>query len=573
MRYWKPANTKSHIWFISGLITISVTVGFTAFFMLRRSGPIILTGEVDSNNNSSIIGKFGTVTESLGRGIFTMSYGSITGSKDDLQLQNVTSRLQEYQTTWTMSFPSAVKVGGVWTLFGPLDLESVSLNGKSIIGKGSIDSRGSVLRWDKGIWYGLGPMIWRDLSGKGRGQWILPAGWYRDLNGRFIIENGPVRWIASKSGDVISMSANSMSVDAAFQEGHMEDVAVVLCGGDIKAKVVEIEKNYIHWPNNISFIRDDGWHGSSVGGRAPRSSNNKNVEKIELNTFQAKRDAIGGVELVNADHALWTKSGLILEGNVYLEQSLAGKRISLQATKIFQRNSLGGDFPLNMPVDAIWAGPQAILIWDVKSLISSHHIEGIKKTSQWSISAPAQGKWDKITFTAGDGRGNPIRWAFDGPILVNLGDGFIAKSDSLVWESSTFTLLGRPVSLTRFRERLTGQRILLNKKNLEFPDGIFGTLVTIDEDINIRADHGKILQTQISLDGRVECSGRDWRLQADCISVTLGAENIVKKIHGSGAVLLSGRMGEGRGDAISLDLNERTADWFGKVKAVVGANL
>jgi hypothetical protein len=166
-----------------------------------------------------------------------------------------------------------------------------------------------------------------------------------------------------------------------------------------------------------------------------------------------------------------------------------------------------------------------------------------------------------------------MRWVFSGPILANFGDGFVGSSDSLVWENSIFTLTGKPVSLTRFRERLTGRRLVMHNKVLQFPDGIVGTLTTINEDIHIKADRGKVFKTLIHLYGRVECGGSNWRLQADSISVTVSAENVVQQINGRGSVLLFGHMGEGRGDAISLDLNQKTADWLGKVKTTVGASL
>ena len=573
MKYWKLVNVKNPIWFIFGLITVFLAIGVTTFFMLCGPGPITLTGEVDSVVSSGISGRFGTVTESLGRGLFVLSYESITGNKDDLQLQDVTGQLRELQTTWDMSFPSAKKVDGVWTLFGPLNLKSIGPNGKTATGKGSIANNGPALKWDQGIWYGLSPMVWNDLSCQGRGKWTLPAGWYRDLIGRLVVENGPVCWLANKGGDILSMDANKIRVDLDFQEGRMEDVTANLVGGCIKAKVVDIDKNYVNWYGPVSFVRDDGWHGSSDRCRTPRSlRSGSDIEKVELNLFQAKREAIGGVELVSADHAKWTKAGLLLEGNARLEQPLDGKIISLQASKIFQRSGLGGDFSPDMPVGAIWAGPQAVMFWDAKSLISSHHIEGIRKTRQWSISAPANGRWENVTFTAGEGRGNPARWAFNGPISANLGDGFVASGDSLLWEGGTFTLVGRPVSLNRSREKLTGRRLVLRKKVLEFQEGVVGALMTADEDINIKADRGKILRTLINLYGQVECVGRYWRLRADSVSVTIGAGNIVKQVNGSGSVFFSGQMGEGRGDAISLDLCKKTADWLGKVKAIVGTS-
>jgi hypothetical protein len=120
--------------------------------------------------------------------------------------------------------------------------------------------------------------------------------------------------------------------------------------------------------------------------------------------------------------------------------------------------------------------------------------------------------------------------------------------------------------MNRFRERLTGPRLVRTGDLLEFPEGVAGALAALDGDINLQADKGRVLPTVINLDGRVECQGQGWRLQADRISVTLGAGNMVKRVDGSGGVFLRGRMGEGRGDALTLDPNLKSATWLGRVK-------
>ncbi len=126
-----------------------------------------------------------------------MSYETITGDQDDLQLQTVAGRLEEPQTTWNMNSPTASKAGGVWTLFGPMDMEATDPATQATLGKGFISSAGPALGWDKGVWHGLGPLVWDDLQGSGRGRWNLPAGWYRGLDGRFMVDKGPVHWEAA----------------------------------------------------------------------------------------------------------------------------------------------------------------------------------------------------------------------------------------------------------------------------------------------------------------------------------------------------------------------------------------
>jgi hypothetical protein len=126
--------------------------------------------------------------------------------------------------------------------------------------------------------------------------------------------------------------------------------------------------------------------------------------------------------------------------------------------------------------------------------------------------------------------------------------------------------------MNRFRERLTGPRLVRTGDLLDFPDGIAGALAALDGDINLQAARGKVQRTLINLDGRVECQGQGWNLQADHISVTLGPGNMVKQVNGNGAVVLRGRMGEGRGDALVLDPGLKTATWLGRVKAVTEVN-
>ena len=218
-----------------------------------------------------------------------------------------------------------------------------------------------------------------------------------------------------------------------------------------------------------------------------------------------------------------------------------------------------------------WAEGQAVLTWGNQSL-SSPRIEATRSNRRWRLQAPAQGRGEQGSFTAGEGRGGPERWQFDGPILARFAGGATAQGDTLVWENDRYTLVGRPVTANRFRERLTGPRLVRQGELLDFPDGIAGAVAALDGDINLQADRGKAVPARIDLIGRVEATGQGWSLQADRISVTLGAGNMVKQVNGSGAVFLRGRLGEGRGDALVLDPNLKTANWLGRVKAVTEVN-
>ena len=82
----------------------------------------------------------------------------------------------------------------------------------------------------------------------------------------------------------------------------------------------------------------------------------------------------------------------------------------------------------------------------------------------------------------------------------------------------------------------------------------------------IRADRGESRTGTASFQGRVDCQGQGWHLQADRVTIGLGAANQVRTITAKGAVTLKGRISEGRGEVLELDLVNRVAKWQGQVK-------
>jgi hypothetical protein len=575
MRGWRYVSTRNPVWRLAGTLLMAAAVGLTVAYVARGPQPLQPSSD-PALMGGGTQGRFGTITEPMGHGLFVLTYDTITGQEEDLQLQKVVGKLNEPQTQWTLDAPAARKVGGVWTLLGPMTIGAVAPDGRTQVGKGSIDAAAPALAWDKGVWHGLSPLVWDDLQGSGRGRWNLPAGWHRGLDEKFVVDHGPVHWEAAQGGTVKSMEAERMWTGMGFREGHLEAVQAFLEGGSVRAKVVDVEPEWIRWSGPLSFVRDDGWHGTAAGGRAPRPPEGGAFEKVEFTDFEALRAMPGGgTESVRSDGARWSPAGLRLEGNVRLEQPLDGQKLLLQAPRVLQRvapaQKAPDDLPADLPVGETWAEGQAVLTWGQRSL-SSPRIEGRQKTRQWRIQAPAQGRSDQGTFSAGEGRGNPLRWEFDGPILAHFGEGSSAQGDSLVWENNRYTFAGRPVTLTRFRQRLTGPRLVRQDDQVDFPVGIAGALAAQDGDINLQADRGKVGRTLVTLDGRVECRGQGWSLQADRISVTLTTGNMVKRVDANGAVFLKGRMGEGRGDALALDPAEKTANWTGRVKALTEVN-
>ena len=139
MRAWSFVSTRNPLWRLLGGAMILSILGVTALYVVRGPRPLRPSGD-DGPAGSGTRGRFVTVTEPLGQGLFVMTYETITGMEEDLQLQTVNGRLQEPQTTWKLNSPTARKAAGVWTLFGPMDMEATDPGGQVQLGKGAIRS-------------------------------------------------------------------------------------------------------------------------------------------------------------------------------------------------------------------------------------------------------------------------------------------------------------------------------------------------------------------------------------------------------------------------------------------------
>jgi hypothetical protein len=322
MRAWQFVSARNPIWRVAGGLLILGILGVTSLYVVRGPRPIKPTSGPGLFQGTGTQGRFGTVTEPLGQGLFVLSYETIHGNEKDLQLQKVSGNLQEPLTRWTMLSPAARKAGEVWTLMGPMSMESHAADTGLLMGKGSIPAASPALAWEKGVWRGLSPLLWDDLQGSGQGRWFLPAGWYRGLDGRFVVNQGPVRWVASEKGMLKSMDASRLWAALGFHEGHLEGVTGQLEGGVVQAQVVDILPLWIHWSGPITFRRDDGWHGDASQGQAPRPPEGKAFDRVEFRDFRAQRALDGGVEVLTSEGARWTPAGLRLEGAVKWDQPL-----------------------------------------------------------------------------------------------------------------------------------------------------------------------------------------------------------------------------------------------------------
>ncbi|MBL0209763.1 MAG: hypothetical protein IPQ13_02450 [Holophagaceae bacterium] len=568
------ASARNPAWTAAGWLLIAGTIGACLIFIGR--GPKIVAPK-DSVFPGAPKGIRGTITEQLDGGRFVLSYRIIEGQESDLRLQGVTGALEEPDVRWGMESPAAQRQEGQWTLQAPMDLQGTSPSG-DVLGRGHVAGTGPALRWQKGAWEGLAPLHWETLQGSGKGRWALPAGWRRSSDGRMEVDRGPVLWESLEAGSLQRMEADSLWAKSAFQEGQFRKVKAVVQGGTVQADIAELKAEEFRWPGPLTFERDDGWKGEAAGGFAPRPKPGATVDLIELKQFQAHRAVPGGEERLKSNGVRWTRAGLRLEGSVVWDQPLDGSRLALNSPRILFRQGAGEDLPKDLLVGEARAEGSALLTWGRRSL-SSPRAMVQRATNKWRLEAPVHGRSEEGTFSAGAGSGDPQRWVFEGPVLADLFGGGNLRGAKFLWEDSkkgaapAWTIQGRPATWTRLRERLTGLRIVRQGERLQFPEGIMGSLAASQGDVTIKADLGDSDAAKVTLSGHVECQGLGWRLRADRILVTLGPGRIVKSVKADGGVLLRGRMGEGRGEALDLDINSQMARWQGRVRHRGGLKL
>ncbi len=564
---WRSA--RHPLWSFAGWLLIAGTIGACLIYIGR--GPKIVAPK-DSVFPGPPKGIRGTITEQLDKGRFVLSYQIIEGQETDLNLQGVTGALEEPEVRWTMASPSARRQEGRWTLQAPMDLQGIAPGGE-VLGRGNVAGTGPALGWQKGAWEGLAPLHWENLEGAGKGRWVLPAGWRRSSDGRMEVDKGPVLWESTEGGPLLRMEAGSLWAKAAFQEGQFRNVKADVQGGTVRADIAELSTTQFRWPGHLNFERDDGWKGEAAGGFAPRPKPGASVDVIELRQFLAYRAVPGGVEHLRSNGVRWTRAGLRMEGSVVWDQPLDGLLLTLSSPRILLREGVGNDLPEDLLVGEARAEGSALLTWGNRSLSTPRAVVH-RITNKWRLEAPVLGRSEEGTFSAGAGSGDPHHWIFQGPVLADLFGGGNLRGTRLLWDDSkkgvppSWMIQGRPATWSRLRERLSGLRILRQGERLQFPEGIIGSLAASQGDVTLRADSGDSDPAKVTLSGHVECQGLGWRLRADRISVVLGPGRIVKTVRAEGGVQLRGRMGEGRGEALDLDITTQMARWQGRVRGL-----
>jgi hypothetical protein len=558
------------LWRGLGWLLLAGTLGLTVRFLM--SGREDLPGRTaggDTLFGEGTRGSVGTLTEQLGPSRMVLTYQTISGSEEDLLLEQVTGHLDDQTGQWRLTSPKARRQTGVWTIQAPLALEVTQPATRALLGKGSVQGEVPAIRWSGGEWEGLAPLRWESLDGSSRGVWNLPTGWRRETDGHLRVDKGPVHWQAPAEGPAAAtlqaMESDRLWATPGFQTGHLEGVKARLSEGSLQAAVADLTPNMVIWPGPLSFERTDGWRGEAQGGVAPRPAPGASFQQVELRKFKAHRTLPAGEEQLSTDGARWTPAGLRLEGNVVWDQPMDGLRLTLKAPRVLMREGAGPDLPASLPVGQAVAEGQALLGWGRRTL-ASPRIQVERSTRRWKLQSPVFGRGEDGTFTGGAGQGDPRSWTIEGPVQVNLFTGGSLRGARLVWEDSSWTLTGRPATWSRLRERLSGPRIIRKGEVVSFPDGLSGALAAADGDLFLRAERGQSETEKITLSGGVECQGQGWRLLADTVTVTMGPERTVKLVHAQGAVMLRGQLGEGQGEALDLEPAAQTVRWQGHVR-------
>jgi len=566
-------NPRKGGWKVLGGVVIAGSV-LASGWMLYQGPTPLKPHEGGTALDHGAEGRQGNITQQLGNGRFVLNFDTIAGDKDDLKLSIVKGHLEEPQTLWVMNAPSARRTSDIWFLDGPMDFVSQTPGKTDVLGQGTITPvRGPALKWDHGVWTGLGTLNWNSISGPGKGAWTMPPGWRRELDGRFVAEKGPVVWKATEPGMVKTMEAANLWASTGFQSGRMEQVEVTLEDGKVWSQAQEMDPLIVKWFPPIRFERNDGWNGDSSSAQAPRPEDGKGLEKVEMRDFHAQKAVPDGRDELFSEGVRWTPAGLRLEGSVRWLQPLDGNRLTLKAPRVLIREAAGSDLPEDLPAGHARAEGFPVLSWGARAL-SSPRMEVVREKRSWTIQAPVNGRGEMGTFSAGPGKGNPAHWEFEGPIRASVNAGGSLRGDHLIWEAGIWTLTGRPATWNGNRQRLSGPRIVRSLDRIQFPESLSGALAAAEGDLTIRADQADGNTSQVTLDGRVECRGQNWRLRADRMIVHLNSAGVVRAITAQGNVSLKGSQGEGWGETLELDLNSGFhSRWLGRVNGIANVEV
>jgi len=611
-----------HVW--SGWLVVAVCFCITGAVALKR--PQVNETSLAHRLFAGTRGEKGQWTEVLPRGEYTLICESSEGNEKIMKLVGVTARYVESppvsgpsQRTlvWHITAPTATHEanGTVDTLDGPLTIEVRDIHG-ILLGSGKSVQDGPALRRESDVWQGLAPLRWVQEDEMGRGEYLLPKGWRKEKDDRFVVEEGPVVWNSLEPGLVSSLTADALNAKD-VSSGVLNSVTAkldgdgVAGGGKIWAECVEVAGQTLRFLAPIRFEHQLGWSGTATEGLANRAvspdsdGTSESPGSLDLFNFQASGligDGFSGenissinVHSASAKSARWTAAGLQMEGNVTWDLEVAEKngkatRYILKAPRTYYRSGLGRDLPEGL---ALWSvrsegGPH--LAWDGNTLSSPGMTYQLAEQT-WHLERPVTGTVPGGSFSAGSGSGSASGWIFTTPIRAELRDWGSLRGNRMVWEEKpdpAYTFTGNPAILTNTERRLSGDVIFQTGNQLIFPSGIQGSITFKGETFTLRADRAEIIGdgtsqgthsislSEIRLSGRVECSAPDYRFSSRDASIKFDGDR-PRHIEAKGGISLQGSLGSGFGDTLELFFEngwrQPNINWSGGVRGKVEVSI
>jgi hypothetical protein len=155
----------------------------------------------------------------------------------------------------------------------------------------------------------------------------------------------------------------------------------------------------------------------------------------------------------------------------------------------------------------------------------------------------------------------------------------------LIWDESpepVYTFIGTPAVLVGLDRRLAGEKIVHKSNQLQFPNGVQGSLNFQGETFTLKADNAVIIGNdnigsgrsavsvkEVRLAGRVECSAESYRFSSEEAIITF-QNNRLKQITAKRSASLQGSLGSGIGDIMELTFEQGTSkpiiSWSGRVR-------
>ena len=612
-------NTRHSVYFWSGWLLLAACICITAFISMKGTKP----KEVGLNRNffQGARGEKGQWTERLPRGEYTLTCESSEGDENSLKLIGVEAKYIENPTArnpaqrslvWHVTAPMATReVGGtVEILEGPLFIQVKDINGV-LLGSGKSDQEGPALRRENDVWFGLAPLHWTHLDELGKGEYVLPAGWRKENDDRFVVERGPVVWNSMGTDLIRELTAESLNAND-LKTGFFNNVRATLVGngtsegGQIWAERVEVEGAMMRFPAPLRFEHQHGWQGTATEGFAVRPGTLNSAGTLELKNFMASglldtANTSGNVNMVNvrqvrANGTKWTNAGMQMEGSVQWDIDVNEKkggstRYLLRAPRALYRSGQGDELPKDIAIGSIRSEGHPVLTWNSNSL-SASAMTYLAPEQSWRLDGPVYGTVPGGSFSAGPALGSASNWIFNGPIRADYRTWGTLRGDRLVWDEipeSVYTFIGHPAVLIGLDRRLSGEKIIHMSNQLQFPSGIQGSLNFNGETFILKADRAEIIGDdntgssraaisirEVRLVGRVECAGQNYKFSSKEARIAFD-KNRLRQITAKGGVSLHGSLGNGFGDTFELIFeegkNQPVVNWSGRVRGNIEVSL